>query len=368
MLTKQKIKQDTTIFISIIITLIILGIIFVYSASSFYSLEKFGSPLYYVQRQCIGIILGTFFFYIAYKTPLSTINYMSLFLFVGSLILTTLPLISQLTKRMHGSSRWVNLFGFIFQPSEILKITTILYVASFLSRKQDERESFQRGYLPLLIISMIVSAILLKQPDFGCTATIIVTVFIMLFIAKMNMKYLMILTSIALPIASIVIYLQPYRWKRILIYLDPWKDPQGAGFQVIQSLIAIGSGGIWGNGIAQSKQKFFYLPMQHTDFIFAIIAEEIGFVGTTLLISLFALFLYFGFKISWKLKNLFAIYLVQGLIILVTIQALINIFVSTGLAPTKGIGLPFISYGNTALACNMLIAGLIVNAAHDFYE
>ena len=137
---------------------------------------------------------------------------------------------------------------------------------------------------------------------------------------------------------------------------------------MIQSLIAIGSGGIWGNGIAQSKQKFFYLPMQHTDFIFAIIAEEIGFVGTTFLITLFALFLYFGFKISWNLKNLFAIYLVQGLTILVTIQALINIFVSTGLAPTKGIGLPFISYGNTALACNMLIAGLIMNAAHDFYE
>jgi cell division protein FtsW len=190
----------------------------------------------------------------------------------------------------------------------------------------------------------------------------------MVFIAKMNLKYLAILGSIALPLASIIVYLQPYRWNRILIYLDPWKDPQGAGFQVIQSLIAIGSGGMWGNGIAQSKQKFFYLPMQHTDFIFAIIAEEIGFVGSFLLISLFGLFVYFGFKISWNLKNLFAIYLVQGLTILVSIQALINIFVSTGLAPTKGIGLPFISYGNTALACNMLVAGLIANAAHDYYE
>jgi cell division protein FtsW len=368
MLTKQKIKQDATIFISIVLTLVTLGIIFVYSSSSFYALEKFGSPLYYVQRQCMGIILGAFFFFIAYKTPLATINHTSLFLFTSSLILTALPLITQLTKRMHGSSRWVNLFGFIFQPSEILKITTIIYVASFLSRKQDQRESFKKGYLPLLCICAFISAILLKQPDFGCTATILATVLIMLFIAKMNMKYLTILTSIALPLASLIIYFQPYRWKRILVYLDPWKDPQGAGFQVIQSLIAIGSGGMWGNGIAQSKQKFFYLPMQHTDFIFAIIAEEIGFIGTTFLISLFILFLYFGFKISWNLKNLFAVYLVQGLTILVSIQALINIFVSTGLAPTKGIGLPFISYGNTALACNMMIAGLILNAAHDFYE
>lgn len=368
MLTKQKIKHDATIFLSIVITLVILGIIFVYSSSSFYALEKFGSPLYYVQRQSMGIALGILFFFIAYKTPLSTINHASLFLFASTLLLTALPLISQLTQRVHGSSRWLNLFGFIFQPSEILKITTIIYVASFLSRKQDQRESFKRGYLPLLFICLFISTILLKQPDFGCTATILATVLIMLFIAKMNLRYLTILTGIALPLASIVVYFQPYRWKRILIYLDPWKDPQGSGFQIIQSMIAIGSGGLWGNGIAQSKQKFFYLPMQHTDFIFAIIAEEVGFIGTSFLITLFVLFLYFGFKISWNLKSLFAIYLVQGLTILVTIQALINIFVATGLAPTKGIGLPYISYGNTALACNMMIAGLILNAAHDFYE
>lgn len=368
MLTQQKIKQDAAIFLSIVISLVMLGIIFVYSSSSFYALEKFGSPLYYVQRQAVGIILGTILFLIGYKVPLSTINYTSFFVFISSLGLTALPLISQLTKRMHGSSRWLNLFGFIFQPSEILKIATILYVASFLSRKQDDRQSFKRGYLPVLFICLCISAILLKQPDFGCTVTILTTVLIMLFIAKMNMRYLMILTGFAIPLASIIIYLQPYRWKRILIYLDPWKDPQGSGFQIIQSMIAIGSGGLWGHGIAQSKQKFFYLPMQHTDFIFAIIAEEIGFIGTTMLITLFMLFLYFGFKISWNLKNLFAIYLVQGLTILVSIQALINIFVATGLAPTKGIGLPFISYGNTALACNMLIAGLILNAAHDFYE
>lgn len=368
MFTQQKLKQDATIFLSIVLTLVTLGIIFVYSSSSFYALEKFGSPLYYVQRQCIGIGVGACLFYLAYNIPLTTINYTSFFLFISSLLLTALPLISQLTKRMHGSSRWVNLFGFIFQPSEILKITTIIYVASFLSRKQDQRESFARGYLPLLLMSSFIGAILLKQPDFGCTVTILATVFIMIFIAKMNMRYLMILTGIAIPLASIIIYLQPYRWKRILIYLDPWKDPQGAGFQVIQSLIAIGSGGWLGNGIAQSKQKFFYLPMQHTDFIFAIIAEEIGFIGTSFLITLFILFLYFGFKISWSLKNLFAIYLVQGLTILVTLQALINIFVATGLAPTKGIGLPFISYGNTALACNMMIAGFILNAAHDYYE
>ncbi len=368
MFIEQKLKHDATIFISIVLTLITLGIIFVYSSSSFYALEKFNNPLYYVQRQCLGIFIGSILFYCGYKFPLANINSMSFFLFISSLILTALPVVTNLAKRMHGSSRWLHIFGFVFQPSEILKITTIIYVASFLARKQDHKESFKKGYLPLLIISLFLSGILLKQPDFGCTVTILATVFTMVFIAKMNMKYLVMLGSIALPLASIIVYLQPYRWNRILIYLDPWKDPQGAGFQVIQSLIAIGSGGMWGNGIAQSKQKFFYLPMQHTDFIFAIIAEEIGYIGSFFLITLFILFLYFGFKISWNLKNLFAIYLVQGLTILVSIQALINIFVATGLAPTKGIGLPFISYGNTALACNMLIAGLIANAAYDYYE
>ena len=368
MFTKQKIKNDITIFVAITLTLITLGLIFVYSSSSFYALQKFDSPFYYVKRQTIGIILGAIFFYGAQKIPLNIINKTSLFTFLVTLFLTALPFLSLFTRQIHGSKRWLNLFGFIFQPSEILKISTIVYAASFLSRKQEERESFIKGYLPLLVVLMMVSIVLLKQPDFGCTVTILATVFIMLFIAKMNMKYLIILGSFAIPAAGILAYTQAYRWKRILIYLDPWKDPQGAGFQVIQSLIAIGSGGMWGTGIAQSKQKFFYLPMQHTDFIFAIIAEEIGFIGTTFLITLFALFLYFGFKLSWHLKNLFSVYLIQGLTVLITLQSLINIFVSTGLAPTKGIGLPFISYGNTALACNMLIAGLIVNAANDYYE
>ena len=169
----------------------------------------------------------------------------------------------------------------------------------------------------------------------------------------------------ALPIAFFMIYLQPYRWQRILTYLDPWQDPQGSGFQIIQSLIAIGSGGLWGTGIAQSQQKFFYLPMQHTDFIFAIMAEEIGFIGSLFFITLCMAFVWFGFRISWNLKNPFSTYLVQGVTSIISLQFIINLFVSTGLAPTKGIGLPFISYGNTALVCNLFMIGLVANAVQD---
>ena len=183
--------------------------------------------------------------------------------------------------------------------------------------------------------------------------------------ANLPIKYFLATICAALPVGFLMIYLQPYRWQRILTYLDPWQDPQGTGFQIIQSLIAIGSGGLWGTGIAQSQQKFFYLPMQHTDFIFAIMAEEIGFIGSLFFITLCILFLIFGTRLIKNLDNIFAIYLVQGILILISMQFLINLFVSTGLAPTKGIGLPFISYGNTALVCNLFMIGLIDNAVRE---
>ena len=221
--------------------------------------------------------------------------------------------------------------------------------------------------IPLLGIIAVTSILLLKQPDFGCMITLCATTLIMFFIANLPLRYFIGSIASAIPLIFILIYTQPYRWQRILTFLNPWQDPQGSGFQIIQALIAEGSGGMWGTGIAQSNQKFLYLPMQHTDFIFAIIAEEVGFIGSLFLISLFILFLYFGFRISWKLKDEFAMYLVQGITIIISLQAIINLAVATGIAPTKGIGLPFISYGNTALICNMMMIGLVVNAVQDHY-
>lgn len=368
MFTKQKITQDAAIIQIVVATLLIVGIIFIYSSSSFFSIEKYGTAFYYVKRQLIGLALGIIAYLVARNIPLSLLHKTSLISLIGSLLLTALPMINIIGKKIHGSHRWIHIFGFTFQPSECLKVAMIIYVASFLARKKNELHSLKKSYIPILIILGIVGIILLKQPDFGCAVTICATTLCMLFLANVNLKYLGYTVLASLPGMLTLAYLQPYRWRRILTYLDPWKDPQGSGFQIIQSLIAVGSGGLWGVGIAQSQQKFFYLPMQHTDFIFSIIAEEIGFIGSLFLITLFILFAFFGFKISWSLENLFATYLVQGVTILITLQTLINIFVSTGLAPTKGIGLPFISYGNTALICNLFMTGLIMNAAHDFYE
>jgi cell division protein FtsW len=368
MFTRQKISHDAAIVQIIVATLLIVGIIFIYSASSFFSIEKYGTAFYYVKRQLIGLSLGIGAYFFARMIPLNFLSKTSLISLFVSLFFTALPMLNFVGKKMHGSHRWIRVLGFTFQPSECLKVAMVIYIASFLARKKNDLHSLKKSYLPVLTILAIVGIILLKQPDFGCAVTISATTLCMLFLANINLKYLGYTIFASLPGMLSLAYLQPYRWRRIITYLDPWKDPQGSGFQIIQSLIAVGSGGWWGVGIAQSQQKFFYLPMQHTDFIFSIIAEEIGWIGSLFIIALFIIFTFFSFKISWNLENIFAIYLVQGIAILISIQTIINLFVSTGLAPTKGIGLPFISYGNTALVCNIFMTGLIMNAAYDFYE
>ncbi|MBI2345093.1 putative lipid II flippase FtsW [Candidatus Dependentiae bacterium] len=362
MFIQQKLKYNLSIFLLINFTFVILGLIFVYSSSSYFALETLNQPLYFVKKQLIGIFLGIFAGIIGYLIPLKFLKEISFFSLVGAIILSALPLINALTHKMHGSHRWLNIKGFIFQPSELLKVALVIYLASLLSRKKIIEGSTKQTALPIIIIMLIIGIILLKQPDFGCFATLFTTALIMLFIANLSIRYFISTIAIAAPLAFILIYMQPYRWQRIVTYLNPWQDPQGTGFQIIQSLIAIGSGGVWGSGIAQSQQKYFYLPMQHTDFIFAIVAEEIGFIGSLFFITLCIIFLWYGFQISWNLSKSFSILLVQGIVTLITLQFIINLMVSTGLAPTKGIGLPFISYGNTALVCNLFMIGLIANA------
>lgn len=366
MFAEQKLKYDFRIFLLITITFITLGIIFVYSSSSFFALEKLNQPFYFVKKQLIGIVVGLVGFIIAKKTPLQFLKHTSFLILLSSVALTAATL-TPLGFKLHGSQRWLNIAGFMFQPSELLKIAIVLYLASFLSRKKITEKNTAFLLLPLFTLLAITSALLLKQPDFGCMATLCATTVIMLFIAELPIKYFAGLIAAAIPSAFILIYTQPYRWQRITTYLNPWQDPQGTGFQIIQALIAEGSGGAWGTGIAHSRQKFLYLPMQHTDFIFAIIAEEIGFIGSSFLILLCVLFLWFGFKISWTLKDSFSVFLVQGVVIMISLQFVINLLVATGLAPTKGIGLPFISYGNTSLVSNMIMIGLINNAVREYY-
>ena len=360
-LQKKQLKTDLSVLIALVIVLLIIGMLFIYSSSSVFALEKVGSAHYFLKKQLIGLVLGLSAAFVFSFLPLEFLKKISPYFFLVSLILTGMTLIHNFGQQIHGSTRWLALPYLSFQPSELLKISLILYLAYFLTKKEKTNVSLFNHYLPLLIILGITSFILLKQPDFGLTITLIITTFIMLFVANSYLKYIGYTLLMGIPIVIVLIVAKAYRLKRILTFLNPWKDAQGAGFQIIQSLIAIGSGGLFGVGIGQSKQKFFYLPMQHTDFIFSIIAEETGFLGASFVISLFLVFLYYGIRIAHQLTDRFASLATLGFVIVISLQALINICVATGLAPTKGIGLPFISYGNTALVCQLIMIGLIIN-------
>ena len=356
---------DLHIFLGVIATLIIIGFVFVFSSSSVYALEKFGSSYYFVKKQIIGFIIGLAAFFFIRILPIKLIKFLVPFTFLTTLTLTAMTKLPQFAVRIHGSSRWLKLFGFTFQPSEILKFSLIVYVAYFISKKQAVISSFFKSYLPLLFIIGLTSLVLLSQPDFGLTVTICCTIFILLYVAHFPPQYLLSTLICLIPAGITLIYLKPYRFKRILTFLNPWADPKGSGFQIIQSLIAIGSGSFWGVGVSHSRQKFFYLPMQHTDFIFSIIAEETGFLGSICLVSLFIAFAFFGVRVALKLHNPFGMFIVLGFVVLTSLQAITNLAVTTGLIPTKGVGLPFVSYGSTSLVCSIAMVGLIVNLVYS---
>jgi cell division protein FtsW len=365
MSARKTMNADLSMFLISITALIIIGLIFIYSSSSVYALEKFGSAHYFVKKQVFGLILGLCALMIARFVPLDLIKHLSPLFFMISLTLTGCTLLPWFSQRIHGSSRWLNIFGFGFQPSELIKVSFILYLAYFLTKRLHRASSFTHNFLPFLCILGITSAMLLKQPDFGLTVTLTLTACAMLFIAEFQTRNLMFTLLALIPIVITLIYWKAYRLKRILTFLNPWSDPQGAGFQIIQSLIAIGSGRYSGLGIAHSKQKFFYLPMQHTDFIFSIIAEETGFIGSCFLILLLTIMLYFGYRMAWRMTDPFCVFATFGFVTLMSLQAVINLTVATGLAPTKGIGLPFVSYGNTALICHLVMVGLIINMVSE---
>lgn len=365
LLHKKQIKTDLLALLTITVLLLIIGLLFIYSSSSVFALEKMGSAHYYFKKQLWAVFLGLATIIGMRFIPFALIKKYTPLLFFGSLVLTAMTIFTPFGQEIHGSSRWLALPFISFQPSELLKVFMILYIAYFISKKGNKHSSFIHGYFPFLIILSSAAVILLKQPDFGLTVTLLLTAFALLFIAGMYQKFMLATFIGLIPLVIGLIVAKSYRLKRILTFLNPWEDPQGAGFQIIQSLIAIGSGGFWGTGIGQSKQKFFYLPMQHTDFIFSIIAEETGLIGSSIVILLFLAFAYFGFRLALQLTDRFSSIATLGFILVISLQALINILVATGLAPTKGIGLPFISYGNTALVCQLIMIGLIAYMAKE---
>ena len=279
--------------------------------------------------------------------------------------LTFLMLIAVMTpglgKEVGGAQRWLNFGGFTFQPSELAKFALVLFIAKSLVKRSDQLKNFAYGYLPKLIVLGFFFVPILFQPDFGTAIIICAVTFTMLFIAGLRIKFLVYSILAIIPFIVSAIMSAEYRTRRIIAFLDPWQDPSDTGFQIIQSFYAFGRGGIFGAGIGASHQKLFYLPEAHTDFIFSVIGEELGFIGTSLIVLLFSVLIWRGFVIAYHAKDSFGTHVAIGLTLLFGIQAFINMGVAVGLLPTKGLTLPLISMGGSSLIVLMLSIGVLLN-------
>lgn len=356
-------NRTNLILLMVVVLLSCIGLIMVYSSSSAYARDKFGSSYYFFYRQLLWLLVGGTGLIFAYNVPYQKWKFASKPLIIISILLL-LATISPLGHPAGGAKRWIGFGGFLIQPSEIAKLFFVIYIADFLSRKKVKVKSFWQGLFPPLLVLIVFVGILLVQPDFGTAALIAVLTFVLFFVGGGNLIYLLSLFSFSLPLAYYLVFSVAYRRERVMTMLNPYKDPQGAGYQLIQSIIAVGSGGIFGKGLGESMQKLFFLPSSYNDFIFSIIGEELGFIGATGIVLLFIIFVFLGFRIVLKAKESkddFAVLLAMGIVLLIAVQAFINIGVSTGILPTKGLCLPFVSYGGSSLAVNLASVGILLN-------
>ncbi len=336
----------------------------IYSASFFYGEHYWGNPFYFTIRHLLHFLIGLIFLRFATQYPYTSYKKWIPLLMMLSFLLLVIVLIPGIGTKAGNARRWIRFLGIGFQPSELLKFTLILWVSGFLDRKKGVLAYFSRGLFPTLVVMGIYFFLLLLQPDFGTAVLVSFTLFLMIFAAGARPAH-MIGSLIGLGgVCTVLIFTKAYRLRRLQSFLDPWADPLDAGYQLIQSFIAFGTGGIFGKDLGNSQQKLFFLPEGHTDFIFSILAEETGFIGVTIVIILIVLLMRKGFEISRFCIDQFGQNLSFGITLLITLQSILHIGVVIGLLPTKGIPLPFISYGGSSLILNMFLVGILINIAN----
>lgn len=339
----------------------LFGLLMIYSSSSIWSTYKFGNSFHYLIYQGIFVIIGTILMIV-----LSKIDYHLYYKHVNkllliSIILLILVLIPGIGIVRNGSRSWFGIGGFGIQPSEFTKLTLIIFVSKYLEKSDKYIKDYKKGVLPILSILMLVFGLIMLEPDFGTGMIIVVSIIALLFVSGVNMKFFFILGGVGLLGIIGLIIVAPYRMDRITSFLNPWSDPLGTGFQIIQSLYAIGPGGLLGMGLFNSRQKHFYLPEPQTDFIFSIISEEFGVIGVMIVVILFGILMYYGMKVSLNCEDKFGKYLSFGLIFQIIIQTILNLFVVIGLVPVTGVTLPFLSYGGSSLLISTISIGIILS-------
>jgi len=347
--------------LTVVVLILTIGIVMVTSASYIIAVGKYGDGFYFAKKQGLAMVVG-----LGVMCLFSLINpnfwkKAALPLMATGLVLLLLVFIPGVGVKLGGSSRWIKLpFGFFLQPSELIKYALIMFIAGSLAKKGDGIKEFTIGFLPHVLVMGVVVFFIFMEPDFG-TAVILTTIgFLMLFVAGVKLRHLFGGFILALPLLVHVAISAPYRFNRIMMFINPWSDPLNAGWHMIQSLVAFACGGAWGVGIGQSISKLFYLPQPHTDFIFSVVGEELGLAGVILLIVLFYILVCRGLTVAIRTTDKFQKYLAFGITSLIGLQAMVNMAVSMGMLPTKGLPLPLISVGGTSLVMNLAGLGILM--------
>lgn len=360
--SKVKMGQIDFVLFATIMLLVAIGVVMVYSASSYYSAFKFTDAEYFLKKQALWAGIGFIFMITAIK-----IDYHIIKKYTGIIMLITAVLLVVVlaSPAINGAKRWIPLGFASIQPSEIAKYAIVLYMAKSLEIKGDKVKGFLSGILPYLLVSSFYAGLILLEPNLSIASVIMIVTVIILFAVGARFLHIFAIGGALVGAVGVLILIAPYRLTRLMNFRNPWEDSQGAGYQLVQSLLALGSGGVTGSGIGQSRQKCLYIPEPHTDFIFPIICEELGLIGGAFIILLFIIFVWRGIKIAVTAKDIYGTILAIGITAVIAVQAIINIAVVTGSMPVTGVPLPFISYGGSALVFNMFAVGILLNVSRQ---
>lgn len=362
-MSEQKLPNQRPDIPLLIITifLIVIGIIMIISTSSVVGFTGYNDSYYFIKKHCLYLVLGLVFFVIGFKTPYRRyLNWVGPGLAI-SCVLVALTMVPGIGVMAFGARRWINLGFFSFQPVEVLKFFVVVFTSFVLINKKEKIQSFRNGLVPLFAIALVPILLTAKQPDLGNTVLMGVVIFSLLFLARARLFHLFGMVGVGISGIVTSVLLHPYQMQRIKTFLDPFADPLGKSYHIVQSFIAIGSGGIFGVGIGQSRLKYSYLPLQYSDFIFSIVCEEGGLILAVVVIMLILAFFQRGVKIASNADSPFGYYMAMGMTIQIVFQSLINIGVVIGVFPTKGIPLAFISFGGTSLIMSMFLVGVLLN-------
>lgn len=355
----QKLQIDKWLF-SATVGLALFGVVMVYSASAVIAQQENHSQFHYVAKQTLWTSIGFFAMFVAMRFDYQLLN--RRWIVYGLLLITVLLLLAVFGfSPTNGARRWIKLKGFSIQPSEIAKLSLALFLARFLERRSGDEASFWRTFLPCFLVLGVVAGLVAKEPDLGTALMLAIICFTICFAAGMRPRHLVYAVVPALLYVGKMLIFTPFRMKRLSAFIDPWADAQGTGYQVVQSLIAVGSGGTHGLGFAQGRQKLLFLPFAHSDFIFAVVGEELGLIGALIIVLVFAVFLWRGMRAALRAPDTFGMLLGIGIVVGIVSQALLNISVVLALVPTKGIPLPFISYGGSSLVPTLAGVGILLN-------